>query len=124
MKFISAMVLTLGIGAALMSTTTTTTPPVVGNQDKKDNTNNQVSQIAKVQPIQTQEFNGAIRVIAPLKDLESAIRASEKGDILILGPEGWYRLESKAFQQGTKVYVLSTPGSLASMFPKETDFVR
>lgn len=120
MKFISAIVLTVGTGAALMSTAVS---PVAGNQDKKDN--NQVSQISKVQqPIQTQEFNGAIRVIVPQKDLESAIRASEKGDVLLLGQEGWYRLENKAVQQGTKVYVLSGQGSLVTVFPKEAESVR
>ncbi len=123
MKFISTIMLTLGTGAALMSSTVS---PVAGNQDKKDtNTNNQAPQITKVQqPVQTQEFNGAIRVIAPQKDLESAIRASERGDVLLLGQEGWYRLEGKALQQGTKVYVLGGQGSMISVFPKEADSIR
>jgi hypothetical protein len=121
MKFISTIMLTLGTGVALASAAVS---PVAGNQDKKD-VNNSMSQIAKVQqPVQTQEFNGVIRVIAPQKDLESTIRASEKGDILLLGPEGWYRLEGKALQQGTKVYVLGGQGSMITVFPKEADSVR
>jgi hypothetical protein len=66
MKFISAMMVTLGTGAALMSAAVS---PVSGNSDKKNETSaNQASQIAKVQPVQAQEFNGAIKVIAPQKD--------------------------------------------------------
>jgi hypothetical protein len=127
MKFVSAIMLTLGTGAALMSAAVS---PVAGNQDKKDtninsNANNQVSQISKgQQPMQIQEFNGAIRVITPQKDLESAIRASEKGDILLLGQDGWYRLESKVVQQGTKVYVLGGQSSIVTVFPKEVDSLR
>ena len=123
MKFISAIMVTLGIGAALMGTTVT---PVAGTQDKKDTYPNiQVSHTSKVQqPSQMQEFNNAIRVIAPHKDLETAIRASEKGDILLLGTEGWYRIESKTVQQGTKVYVLTGQGSMVTAFPKEADSVR
>jgi hypothetical protein len=121
MKFISAIMLTLGTGAALMGAAVS---PVAGVQDRKDTNPNQVSQIAKVQPVQTQEFNGAIKVIAPQKDLESAIRASEKGDVLLLGSEGWYRLEGKVLQQGTKVYVLGGQGSMVSVFPKEAETVR
>jgi hypothetical protein len=123
MKFISAIMLTLGIGAALMSTTVS---PAAGNQDKKEiHFNTQLPQITKTQqPVQTQEFNEAIRVIVPQKDLESAIRSSEKGDILLLGSEGWYRLENKTLQQGTKIYLLSGQGSLVTAFPKEADSVR
>lgn len=83
-----------------------------------------MSQIAKAQPVLSQEFNGAIKIIAPQKDLESAIRASDKGDILLLGTDGWYRIENKVVQQGTKVYVLGAQGSMVSVFPKEADSVR
>jgi hypothetical protein len=121
MKIISAIALTLGTGVALMAAAVS---PAAG--DKKDTAAapNQPS-ISKVQQSgQTQEFNGAIRVIAPQKDLESAIRASEKGDLLLLGQEGWYRLEGKTFQNGTKVFVLGPKGSMVTAFPKEADTVR
>ena len=117
MKFISSIMLTLGTGAALMSAAVS---PV--NAEKKEvvaNSNNQAAQIAKAQ-----EFGGAVRVIIPQKDLESAIRSSEKGDILLLGPEGWYRVEGKTLQQGTKMYVLGGHSSMVSVFPKEAETVR
>lgn len=123
MKFVSLIMLSLGVGAGLVSAVLA--PSV---QEKSEaNTNNQVVQIpaVKIQPAsQSQEFNGAIRVIAPQKDLESAVRMSEKGDILVLGPEGWYRLEGKTLQQGTKVYILGQQGSMVSVFPKEAETVR
>jgi hypothetical protein len=116
MKVISAILLTLTTGAALMAAAVS---PAAG--EKKDTTaaNNTVSITKVQQPIQANEFNGAIRVIAPQKDLESAIRASEKGDVLLLGHEGWYRIEGKTLQNGTKVYVLGPQGSLVSAFPKD-----
>lgn len=121
MKFISAIMLTVGIGAALISATVS--PVAAGSKDT--NFNNQLPQITKApQPTQMQEPNSAIRVIAPHKDLESAIRASEKNDILLLGQEGWYRIESKTVQQGTKVYVLTGQGSMVTAFPKDVDSVR
>ncbi len=64
-------------------------------------------------------LNSAIKVIAPQKDLKTAILHSEKGDILLMGPEGWYRIEGKSLQQGTKMYVLGGQESMISAFPKE-----
>ena len=112
--------LTLGTGAALMSAAVS---PV--NAEKKEVAavnNNQVAQAAQV--AKAQEFGGAVRVIVPQKDLESAIRSSEKGDILLLGPEGWYRVEGKTLQQGTKMYVLGGHSSMVSAFPKDAETVR
>ncbi len=111
--------LTLGTGAALMSAAVS---PV--NSEKKEvaASNNQVAQAAQV--AKAQEFGGAVRVIVPHKDLEAAIRSSEKGDILLLGPEGWYRVEGKTLQQGTKMYVLGGHSSMVSGFPKEAETVR
>lgn len=117
MKFISSIMLTLGTGAALMSAAAS---PV--NAEKKEthvSNNQQAAQIAKAQ-----EFGGAVRVIVPQKDLESAIRSSEKGDILLLGPEGWYRVEGKTLQNGTKMYVLGGHSSMVSAFPKDAETSR
>ena len=118
MKFITSIMLTLGTGAALMSAAVS---PV--NAEKKEvatvNNTQQVAQAAKMQ-----DFSGAVRVIVPQKDLETAIRSSEKGDILLLGPEGWYRVEGKNLQQGTKMYVLGGHSSMVSAFPKEAETVR
>lgn len=115
MKYVSAIMLTLGVGAGLMSAAVT---PAAGYEPVK------AHQQEVVAPKAAQEVSTAIRVIAPTKDLESAIRMSEKGDILVQGPEGWYRIEGKTVQQGTKVYVLSQPGQMVSVFPKEADTVR
>ncbi|MBS0604424.1 MAG: hypothetical protein JSS60_05220 [Verrucomicrobia bacterium] len=118
MKIISSILMTLGTGVVLMSASVS---PVA--TEKKD-TNLSTAQAVKAQPVvapQTSSLNSAIRVIAPQKDLESAIRNSEQGDILLLGQDGWYRLEGKALQQGTKMYVLGGQGSMVSAFPKEAD---
>jgi hypothetical protein len=119
MKIISAILLTIGTGVALMSASVT---PAAAPAEKKDA--NQVAQVVKAQPVVAQQassLNTAVKVIAPQKDLETAIRASEQGDILLLGPEGWYRLEGKALQSGTKMYVLGSQGSMITAFPKEAD---
>lgn len=64
---------------------------------------------------------GAMKVAVPQKDLETAIRASREGDILVYaGNDNWYHIDGKALQQGTRVFVLGT-GSLVSVFPKEAD---
>jgi hypothetical protein len=112
MKTISTIMIALGVGAALMSATVSPAIPV---QEKKE------IHVQQPAAAQAQEIAGAIRVIAPQKDLESAIRSSEKGDILLYGTEGWYRIEGKALQQGTKMYVLGGQGSMISVFPKEAD---
>lgn len=118
MKYVSAIMLTLGVGAGLMSAVVSP-----ANQEPQIAQTTKAPQHEVVAP-KTQEVGTAIRVIAPTKDLESAIRMSEKGDVLVQGPEGWYRIEGKTLQQGTKVYVLSQPGSMVSAFPKEADTVR
>jgi hypothetical protein len=112
MKIVSAVILALGVGVALMGASVS---PVAPLPEKKE-------AAIVVQPSHhTQEIIGAIKVIAPQKDLESAIRSSEKGDILLYGSEGWYRIDGKALQQGTKMYVLGSQGSMISVFPKEAD---
>lgn len=108
MKVISRILLTLGVGAALMSASVSPAAPVV--EEKK--TNQPVAQ-------QIQAPSSAIKLIAPQKDLESAIRNSKQGDILIMGSEGWYCIESKALKRGTQLYVLGSQGAVASSFPKE-----
>ena len=112
MKLVSTALFALGIGAALMGASVS---PVAPLPEKKE----AIVQMAQTVP--AQEITGAIRVIAPQKDLETAIRNSEKGDILLFGPEGWYRIEGKALQQGTKMYVLGGQGSMVGVFPKEAD---
>lgn len=115
MKVVSSIMLTLGVGAGLISAVVSPSAPV--QQD-----NAVVAQAVKAQPqVQHQDLQGAIRVIAPQKDLENAIRMSEKGDVLVLGPEGWYRIEARTLQQGTRVYILSQPGTMVSVFPKEAE---
>jgi hypothetical protein len=65
--------------------------------------------------------SGAMKVVVPQKDLETAIRASREGDLLVYaGNDNWYHIDGKALQQGTRVFVLGT-GSLVSVFPKEAD---
>jgi hypothetical protein len=118
MKYVSAIMLTLGTAAGLLSASATSS---VENQEVAMN-NNPAPQVAKVQSVQ--DPNSAIKIIAPHNDLENAIRASEKGDILILGSDGWYRVEGKTLQQGTRVYVLSKAGSPVAVFPKEAETVR
>ncbi len=113
MKIISTALIALGTGVALMSASVS---PVAPLPEKKENP---VSQ-----PTTSQEVTGAIKVIAPQKDLESAIRSSEKGDILLYTSEGWYRIEGKALKQGTKMYVLGNQGSMVSVFPKEAETTR
>ena len=72
-------------------------------------------------PAQKPKLGGAMRVLSAQKDLETAIRVSKRGDILVYnGAEGWYRIDGKSLQQGTRVFVLGQ-GSLVSMFPKEQD---
>lgn len=66
-------------------------------------------------------LNSAVKVIAPQKDLKTAILHSEKGDLLLMGPDGWYRIEGKSLQQGTKMYVLGGQESMVSAFPKEAN---
>lgn len=69
---------------------------------------------AKAEPV-----GGAMKVVVPQKDLETAIRSSNEGDILIYdGVNAWYHVDSRALQTGTRVFVLGT-GSLVSVFPKE-----
>lgn len=65
--------------------------------------------------------SGALKVVVPQKDLETAIRASREGDILVYaGNDSWYHIDGKALQQGTRVFVLGS-GSLVSVFPKEAE---
>ena len=64
---------------------------------------------------------GAMKVAVPQKDLETAIRVSKEGDILVYaGNDNWYHIDGKALQQGTRVFVLGT-GSLVSVFPKDSE---
>lgn len=119
MKYVSAIMLTLGTAAGILSASVT---PSADNEVAINH--NPAPQAAKVQAATVQESISAIRIIAPANDLESAIRNSEKGDVLILGTEGWYRVEGKSLQNGTKVYVLSKQGSSIAVFPKEGETVR
>ena len=114
MKCVSAIMLTLGMAAGLLSASVT---PAMDSEKEVAVNNNPMP--ARAQPAQDQ--NGAIQIIAPQQDLETAIRASGKGDILLYGPEGWYRLEGKVLQQGTRVYVLGKQGSSLAVFPKESE---
>jgi hypothetical protein len=118
MKIFSGIMLTLGVGAALMSASVSPSSP---SAEKKE-----YSDLIKTQPVAAPEaqvqaptHSSAILVLAPQKNLETAIRTSEQGDILLMGPDGWYRLEGKALQQGTKVYVLGSQSSMVGAFPKE-----
>lgn len=66
-------------------------------------------------------IGGAMKVAVPQKDLETAIRVSKEGDILVYaGNDNWYHIDGKALQQGTRVFVLGT-GSLVSVFPKDSE---
>lgn len=115
MKVISSIILTLGVGAALMSASVSPATPVV--EEKK------ISQPVAEHVVaqQTKSASSAIKLIAPQKDLESAIRNSKQGDILIMGSEGWYCIESKTLKQGTQLFVLGGQGAIASSFPKEAN---
>jgi hypothetical protein len=119
MKIISSIILTLGVGAVVMSASVS---PAASTNEKKEANN--VLQIVKTQSSladQAQSLMSAIKVIAPQKDLENAIRHSEQGDILLMGSDGWYRIEGKSLQQGTKMYVLTGNSSMVSAFPKEAE---
>ena len=109
MTIVSSILLTLGIGPAWMSASVS---PGDFTYEKIDT--NQTPQAAPANRI-------VISVITPQKDLESAIRNSEQGDILLMGPDGWYRIEGKTLQQGTKMYVLGGKSSIVGTFPKEAD---
>lgn len=64
---------------------------------------------------------GLMKVLIPQRDLETAIRASKKGDILVYdGTSSWYKIEGRSLHNGTRVYVLGE-GSLVSVFPKMED---
>ena len=64
---------------------------------------------------------GAIKVVTPQKDLETAIRIAKEGDILVYsGQDSWYHIDGKALNSGTRVFVLGQ-GSLVSVFPKEAE---
>jgi hypothetical protein len=64
---------------------------------------------------------GAMKVVVPQKDLETAVRTSKEGDLLVYaGNDNWYHIDGKALQQGTRVFVLGA-GSLVSVFPKEAE---
>jgi len=64
---------------------------------------------------------GAIKVVTPQKDLETAIRVAKEGDILVYsGQDSWYHIDGKSLHGGTRVFVLGQ-GSLVSVFPKEAD---
>jgi len=114
MKYVSAIMLTLGMAAGLLSASVT---PAMDSEKEVAVNNNPMP--SRAQPVQDQ--NSAIQIIAPQQDLETAIRSSGKGDILLYGPEGWYRLEGKVLQQGTRVYILGKQGSPLAVFPKESE---
>jgi hypothetical protein len=119
MKVISSILFTLIAGVSLTSASnppkaSASTPPGVRKAEVTEN--NQPAQVAQ----QTPMLNTAIKVIAPQKDLETAIRTSELGDILLLGTDAWYRLDAKTLRGGTKVFVLGNQGSMISTFPRET----
>ncbi len=118
MKIISSIIFTLGAGAALMAGNVS---PAPGTAEKKEVAPVVVQQqpLATAQP--TLNPNSAIKVITPQKDLESAIRNSDQGDILLQGHDGWYRIEGKTLKQGTKMYVLGGQASMVTSFPKEAD---
>lgn len=117
MTLFSKMLTTISIGASLLCISASPAaivekqnPPAVKTNATGQNTSRQSS-----------SSKSSIQVIAPQDDLEIAIRTSEHGDILLLGPDGWYRIEGKALSQGIKMFVLSTPGSKVSAFPKESE---
>ncbi len=115
MKFFSGIMLTIGTAAGLLSAST----PCDDAQNEVAVNTNPAPQVARAQA--AQDNNSAIKIIAPQNDLEAAIRASEKGDILLLGAEGWYRVEGKTLQQGTRVYILGKQGAPIAAFPKESE---
>lgn len=131
MKIISSLVLTLGLGALLISGTVSPVAPrserpspVAPKTEKY--TAPVAPKVVESQPVQAPAVvteapknNSAIKVIAPQKDLETAIRNSQQGDILLMGPEGWYRLDAKTLKQGTKVFVLGSQDAMTTSFPKE-----
>jgi hypothetical protein len=110
MKIISSILFTLITGVFL---TSAAAPPSARRTEVTENN----PQAPVVQQAAT--LNSTIKVIAPQKDLESAIRTSELGDILLMGTDAWYRLDAKTLRQGTKVFVLGNQGSMISTFPKE-----
>ena len=118
MKTIATLLLAVGAGVALMSASVS---PAAAFQEKKEGS--LVAQASFNQPAQlgqSESAGAAVRIITPEHNLETAIRSSEQGDILLLGPEGWYRLERKTLSQGTMIYVLGEQGSAISAFPKES----
>lgn len=115
MKLISTIILAVGAGAALMAGSVSPASTATPTAEKKETPS---VTAAATQP---SSHNGAIKVITPQKDLESAIRLSEKGDILLHGHDGWYRIEGKNLKQGTKMYVLGGNNSMVTSFPKEAD---
>ena len=125
MKLFSNLLMTLGVSAALLSVSAY--PAQVTEKKEQpqavisDSSNQTKSTPQQNASRQMRPNSTAIQVIAPQDDLEVAIRNSEQGDILLLGPEGWYRIEAKSLAKGTKMFVLSTPGSKVSAFPKEDE---
>ncbi len=68
---------------------------------------------------ESSDLSAALQVIPPQKSLESAVRNSEQGDILLMGQGGWYRIEAKTLRQGTRMYILGDNNSNLAAFPKE-----
>lgn len=118
MKIISSILLTIGISSTLISAT----PVDKEISAASVNSEAQPQKMVKFRESNTHQnagLSGAIQVIPPQKNLEAAVRNSEQGDILLMGPEGWYRIEGKTLQQGTKMYILGKQGSNLAAFPRE-----
>lgn len=139
MKVISSILTTIVMSAACVSlsaqsldiieNTPQTSPTAVAqsagaNTNASQTTTAQNSNKLKSAPqgaARASRNSKAIQVIAPQDGLETAIRNSEQGDLLLLGPDGWYRIEAKTVAQGTRMFVLSAPGSEVSAFPKQKE---
>ncbi len=118
MKIISSILLTIGMSSTLISAA----PVDLEISANSVNKEAQPQKMVKFRETNTQQeasLSDAIQVIPPQKNLEAAVRNSEQGDILLMGPEGWYRIEGKTLKQGTKMYILGKQGSNLAAFPKE-----
>jgi hypothetical protein len=111
MKIIFRVLLTIGIGSTLISAV----PVDMESQPQ------QMVKFGYTNAQQEANFSGAIQIIPPQMNLETAVRNAEQGDVLLMGPEGWYRIEGKTLQQGTKMYILGKEGSNVAAFPKEAE---
>ncbi len=68
-----------------------------------------------------ESFARTVQVLNPSKDLESAILSSQRGDILVQGPQGWYRIDRENLKHGTRMFVLGKRQMIASSHDEESN---